>query len=84
MTTTTDRTGRNAQRARFRLLHKLLAAVAALCALLALALLFVVEPRTNAAFRDRSAVLVEHELRRIDLLEFGGDRGAGKNLGVAG
>ena len=60
MTTTTDRTGRNAQRARFRLLHKLLAAVAALCALLALALLFVVEPRTNAAFRDRSAVLVEH------------------------
>ncbi len=45
---------------RFRLLHKLLAAVAALCALLALALLFVVEPRTNAAFRDRSAVLVEH------------------------
>jgi len=60
MTTTTDRTGRNAQRARFRLLHKLLAAVAALCALLALALLFVVEPRTNVAFRDRSAVLVEH------------------------
>ena len=60
MTTTTDRTGENARRMRFRLLHKLLAAVAALCALLALALLFVVEPRTNAAFRDRSAVLVEH------------------------
>jgi two-component system NtrC family sensor kinase len=60
MTTTTDRTGRNAQRPRFRLLHKLLAAVAALCALLALALLFFVEPRTNAAFRDRSAVLIEH------------------------
>jgi len=60
MSTTTDRMAKNTHGATFRLWHKLLVAVAALCALLALALFLVVEPRTNAAFRDRSAVLVEH------------------------
>ncbi len=56
-TTSTPRPSRGGN---LRLLHKLLLAVAALCAAFALALFFVVEPRTNAAFRDRSAVLVEH------------------------